>query len=62
MRSSSRIIRAREDSKVVSMPLAPQPDHDYELTAFRGLVIAATASALFWSIGLTVTWLLLARN
>lgn len=62
MRYSSRIIRTREGSKVVSMPLPPELNHDDELTAFRGLVIAATASALFWSIGLTAAWLLLARK
>jgi hypothetical protein len=33
-----------------------------ELTAFRGLLIAATASALFWGLCLTAVWLMRARN
>jgi hypothetical protein len=62
MRYSSRITHTREGSKILPMPLPHATHHDDELTAFRGLLIAATASALLWSIGLTAAWLLLARN
>ena len=62
MRLSSRVIRVRKGSRVTSMSLPPETDHEEELTAFRGLLIAASASALLWSLGLAVAWLLLARN
>jgi hypothetical protein len=35
---------------------------DPELTAFRGLLIAATASALFWGACITAIWLLRSRH
>jgi hypothetical protein len=45
------------------MSLPPDIEHEeVELTAFRGLLIAAGASALLWSLGLTAAWLLLARK
>lgn len=33
-----------------------------ELTAFRGLLIAATASPLFWAVSIAAVWLLRARS
>ncbi len=62
MRFSSRVVSTREGRNVIPMPLPPDTNHEDELTAFRGLVIAATASALLWSIALAAAWLLLARK
>ncbi len=62
MRLSPRVVQMREGSNVIPMPLPPDTNHQDELTAFRGLVIAATASALLWSLGLAAAWLLLARK
>jgi hypothetical protein len=52
----------REGSKVLIMPSPLENNHEDELTAFRGSLIAATASALFWNIGFTAAWLLFNRN
>jgi hypothetical protein len=62
MRLSSWVVRTRQGSNVIQMPLPPDTDHKDELTAFRGLLVAFTASALLWSIGLAAAWLLLSRN
>lgn len=36
--------------------------HEPELTAFRGLLIAASLSALFWGVCATAVWLMYFRT
>jgi hypothetical protein len=49
-----------------SIPAARPDDHsvgdESELTAFRGLLVAASVSALFWGACFTVFWLLRFRG
>ena len=63
MRPTSRMIRIGRGSNVIPIRSA---NHNLtggdELTAFRGLLIAATASALFWGLCITAVWLIRARS
>ena len=63
MRLASPVIRIDEGSNVI-----PKRSVNYnltggdELTAFRGPLIAATATALFWAVCIAAVWLLRARS
>ena len=62
MRYVSRGEPAHPRLNVISLPGI---DHDDvvepELTAMRGIVIAATVSALFWGLCITAVWLIRTR-
>ena len=63
MRPISHVIRIDEGSNVI--PLRSVNNNltgGDERTAFRGLLIAATASALFWAVCIAAIWLLRARS
>ena len=63
MRATSHVIRIDEGSNVI--PIRSVNNNltgGDELTAFRGLLIAATASALFWAVCSAVVWLRRARS
>ena len=63
MRLTSHLVRINEDSNVV--PIRPANNNltgGDELTAFRGLLIAATASALFWAVCIAAVWLIRVRS
>ena len=63
MRATSHVIRIDEGSNVI--PIRSVNNNltgGDELTAFRGLLIAATASALFWAVFIAAVWLLPARS
>jgi len=63
MRLTSHVIRIDEDSNVIPIRSAtPNLTGGDELTAFRGLLIAATASALFWAVCITAVWLIRTRS
>jgi hypothetical protein len=66
MRLVYRSERNTTKSNVVRMPhsklnIVDNTIDQPELTAFRGFLIAATFSALFWGICLTAVWLLRTR-
>ena len=63
MRLTSAVIRSDEGSNVI--PIRSANDHltgGDELTAFPGLLIAATALALFWGVCIATVGLLRARS
>jgi hypothetical protein len=63
MRLNSHVIRIDEGSNVIPIRSANNNlTGGDEPTAFRGLLIAATASAFFWALCLTAVWLLRARS
>jgi hypothetical protein len=63
MRATSHVIRIDEGSNVISIrSVNSNLTGGDELTAFRGLLIAATASALFWAVCIAAVWLLRARS
>ena len=58
MRATSHVIRIDEGSNVI--PIRSVNNNltgGDELTAFRGLLIAATASAVFWAVCIAAGWL-----
>jgi hypothetical protein len=58
MRATSHVIRIDEGSNVISIrSVNSNLTGGDELTAFRGLLIAATASALFWAVFIAAVWL-----
>jgi len=63
MRLTSHLTRINEDSNVI--PIRPANNNltgGDGLTAFRGLLIAATASALFWAVCIAAVWLVRAQS
>ena len=63
MRSTSGFNGPGEQSNVFPIPLKAPPRYDHEgLSAFRGFLFAASASALLWGLGLTALWLLVWRK
>ena len=63
MRYISRVERTRSNSYFVSLRDGRSADHeDPGLSAFRGLLVAASMSALFWGVCLTALWLLRTRG
>jgi hypothetical protein len=63
MRSTSHVIRIDQGSNVIPIRSANNNlTGGDELTAFRGLLIAATASALFWGLCITIVWLIRAGS
>jgi hypothetical protein len=59
MRLSSHVIRIDEGSNVVPIRSANNNlTGGDELTAFRGLLFAAIASALFWVVCIAAVWLI----
>lgn len=59
MRHSSRIQSLRSTPNLLHLEPMPFPEREEaaELSAFRGLLISASASALFWGAFITVIWL-----
>lgn len=58
MRATSHVIRIDEGSNVIPIRSANNNlTGGDELTAFRGLLIAATASALLWADFIAAVWL-----
>lgn len=63
MRSTSHAIRIEEGSNVIPIRSANNNvTGGDELMAFRGLLIAATASALFCAVCITIVWLIRAAS
>lgn len=62
MRYSSRVVRMRTSSNVIPIRPRAASDRTQELTAFRGLLVAASASALFWGACWTAVWLILGKD
>ena len=63
MRLCSHVIRIDEGPNVIPIRSANNNlTGGGELTAFRGLLIAATASAVFWAVCITAVWLIRARS
>lgn len=63
MRYLSRVQRAGSISRMPSpRPLRLLKRDEPELSAFRGLLVAASLSALFWGACLTALWLLRLRS
>jgi hypothetical protein len=63
MRLTSHVLRIDEGPNVIPIRSANNNmTGGDELTAFRGLLIAATASALFWVVCITLVWLVRARS
>jgi len=63
MRYVSRVERTRSSSNFISLRDGRPVDHeDAGLSAFRGLLVAASMSALFWGVCLTALWLLRTRS
>lgn len=63
MRYASRVGRLEESPNVVSIrPEENSRGDQEELTAFRGFVLAATASAIVWGLCLTALWLAIWRE
>ncbi len=59
MRLTSRFDGPYRPSNVVPIrPSVASPRHCDDLTAFRGFLLAASASALLWGLGLTALWLM----
>ena len=62
MRFVSRGEAAHPRSNVITLPgVDHYDDTEPELTAMRGIVIAATLSALFWGLCFTAVWLIRTR-
>jgi hypothetical protein len=60
MRLTSRLDGPFQHSNVFPIrPSAARPRDREDLTAFRGFLLAASASALLWGLGLTALWLML---
>jgi hypothetical protein len=58
MRLPSHAIRIDEGSNVIPIRSANNNlTGGDELTAFRGLLIAASASTLFWAVCIAIVWL-----
>lgn len=58
MRLSSRFDEPYRHSNVLPIrPRGGSSRNREDLTAFRGFLLAASASALLWGLGLTVLWL-----
>ena len=63
MRYASRVGRLGENSNVFPIrPSAAMRHENEELTAFRGFLLAASASALIWGLCLTALWLTIWRT
>lgn len=63
MRFASRAFNPGGRSNVFQMPSHRTEQRDEpELTAVRGLLIAATLSAVFWGACLTLIWLMRSRS
>jgi hypothetical protein len=63
MRYATRATRLGENSNVLPIRPGGSLRHENEeLTAFRGFLFAASASALFWGLCLTGIWLLIWRQ
>ena len=63
MRHVSRVGLPGELLNVVPMhPRGNARNDNEELNAFRGFLLAASASALLWGLGLTALWLLVWRK
>lgn len=59
MRDVSRVERLGSNSNIIPLRVARSIGHDEPgLNAFRGLLVAASMSALFWGVCLTAIWLL----
>jgi hypothetical protein len=62
MRFVSRVEHAHPPSNVFILPSAEhRTDNEPELTAVRGLLIAASLSALFWGVCIAAVWLIRTR-
>ena len=63
MRHVSRVERSVSNSNFIALHADRPVSHDEPgLSAFRGLLVAASVSALFWGACLTAIWLLRSRN
>lgn len=63
MRFPSRVIQLDEGSNVIPIRSSDNSLTDGDgLTAFRGLLIAVTASAVFWALCITAVWLIRGRS
>jgi len=63
MRYVSRVERSGSNSNFIALHADRTVSQDESgLSAFRGLLVAASVSAVFWGACLTVIWLLRSRN
>ena len=63
MRYVSRVERTGSDSNLFFLRPGQNVVRDEPgLTAFRGLIIAASLSALFWGVCLTAIWVMRVRS
>jgi len=63
MRYFSRVERSGSNSNLIALHVDRSISHDVPgLSAFRGLLVAASVSALFWGACLAALWLLRSRN
>jgi len=63
MRYASRVGRIGENSNVFPIrPSSPIRHENEELTAFRGFLLAASASAVIWGLCLAALWLTILRT
>jgi len=63
MRVVSRIEYPADHSNILPMPASRATVRDeHGPSAFRGLLIAASLSALFWGVCLTALWLMRTRT
>lgn len=64
MRHTSRLLYLRPTPNMLRLPSEDftKLDEAAKLSAFRGLLIAASASALFWGAFVTIIWLVRSKG